>query len=125
VAARYEGELYIGAPFKPALEGTPEQVLQVGVPATSASALIGEAEGAPPPLVRPRNSRNALLLIIPLLVAAAAVLYLMLAHRRIAPDRALLMRIAEIDERLPAAPQGQRDTLRAERTRLLDQLRAG
>jgi hypothetical protein len=126
VAARYEKELYIGPPFRPATQGTPEQVLQVGVPANSASALLADAQqdGAPP-LGRRGSSRNALLLIAPLLIAGSAVLYLVLPRRRVAPARAMLMRIAEIDERLPDAPQGQREALRAERTRLVEQLRAG
>ena len=126
VAARYQGELYIGQPFRPAMEGTPEQqVLQVGVPETSASAQLADAAGSPPPLGRTVTSRNALLLIAPLLIASGAVLYLVVPRRRVAPGRALLIRIAEIDERLPDAPQGQRETMREERTRLLQQLRAG
>jgi hypothetical protein len=66
----------------------------------------------------------ALLLILSLLGLTAAVLYLTLRRRRLAPSRALLIRIAEIDERLPAAPPGQREALREERARLVEQLRA-
>lgn len=109
VAVQYAGQLYIGEPFRPATQGTPEQVLQVGPPAPAASPRLGDS----------------LVLVVPLLIAAAAVLYLLLPRRRVAPERAALIRIAEIDERLPEAPQGQSDALRAERTRLLERLRAG
>jgi hypothetical protein len=125
VAARYQGELYIGQPFRPAVEGTPEQVLQVGVQATSASAVLADAEGSAAPMRRARNATNELVFIAPLIFAAAAVLYLIVPRRRVAPQRALLIRIAEIDERLPDAPQGQRESLRDERSRLIAQLRDG
>jgi hypothetical protein len=125
VAARYQEELYIGQPFRPAMQGTPDQVLQVGVAANSASALLANAEAGAPAVRRARRSRNAFLFIVPLVIAAAAVFYLIVPRRRIAPRRAMLIRLAEIDERLPDAPQGQRDSLRDERTRLVDQLRAG
>jgi hypothetical protein len=125
VAARYQGELYIGAPFRPAAQDTLEQVLQVGVVATSASAMVANAEGTPALPKRRRDSRSALLFTVPLLIAAAAIVYLTVKRRRVSPARGMLIRIAEIDERLPDAPQGQRDSLHAERMRLVDELRAG
>jgi len=125
VAARFQDELYIGRPFRPAVEGIPEQVLQVGVVATSASALLAGAGASTRPGERTRNAANELVFMVPLVVAAAAVLYLIAPRHRVAPRRALLIRIAEIDERLPNAPQGQRESLSEERSRLLRQLRAG
>src|SRR5690606_19302509 len=43
VASRYRGELYIGAPFQPPLPDGVDYTVQVGVPGTSASALLGAA----------------------------------------------------------------------------------
>jgi hypothetical protein len=125
VAVSHQGELYIGRPFRPATEGTPEQVIQVGLPATSLTAMLREVEMPAASGDRSTPTTRALLLMLSLLGLTAAVLYLTLRRRRLAPSRALLIRIAEIDERLPAAPPGQRDALREERARLVEQLRDG
>jgi hypothetical protein len=125
VAARYQGELYIGRPFRPAVDGTPDQVLQVGVFANSAAALLANAEGSAVTPARARVTRNPYLFIVPVLMATIAVFYLIVPRRRVTPERAMLIRIAEIDERLPDAPHGQRDSLHAERMRLVDALHAG
>lgn len=125
VAARYQGELYIGEMFRAVGNDTLVQPLQVGVAATSASALMNEATQPPPPPGRPATSTSWLLLLLPLLGIGAALIYMLVPRPRIAPDRALLIRIAEIDERIEAAPPGQRDAMRAERANLIEQLRAG
>jgi hypothetical protein len=124
IAARYEGELYIGSMFR-LQPDLPDQVLQVGVPATSASALV-EAAGRPPPAPAPAPPRRSrwLLLIVPLLAVAAAVLYMIVPRSRVSPERARLIRIAEIDERSALAPPGQREAMRAERDQLIEQLRS-
>jgi hypothetical protein len=127
VATRYEGELYIAPAFRAIdVAGGLTQDLQVGVPGTSATALLeGAGQGAAPiAMGRPATSRNWLLLIIPLLGVAAMALYALVPRTRMAPDRALLIRIAELDERMMTAPAGQRENLAEERARLVLQLRA-
>jgi hypothetical protein len=125
VAARFEGELYIGPPFRPSAD-VGDQIIQVGVPGTSASALLGGPSSAAPSTVgRPLTSRNWLLLLIPLLGAAAVAIYALVPRGRMPEDRALLIRVAELDERLLNAPGPQRETLLGERTRLITRLRAG
>lgn len=126
VATRYDGELYIAPAFREADAVTPlTQDIQVGVPGTSATALLeGAGQGAGPiAMGRPATNRNWMLLVIPLLGVAAVALYALVPRNRIAPDRALLIRIAELDERLSTAPPAQRDNLAAERSRLVTQLR--
>jgi hypothetical protein len=126
VAARYEGELYIGPPFR-AGERTPAgQLIQVGVPGTSATAMFEDGGSAMArPAGRPVTSRNWLLLVIPLVGVAAVGIYALVPRSRIAPERALLIRIAELDERMTSAPAAQRESLLEERTRLTAQLRGG
>lgn len=124
VAARYQEELYIGPPFRPEAEGTMEQILQVGVPGTSAEQLIRGQEGGAQPVGRPATSRSWMLLLIPLVGVAAVALYALVPRTRISPDRTLLIRVAELDERLGTATDAQRDAIREERARLMSQLRA-
>lgn len=127
VATRYEGELYIAPAFREADAAVPlTQDIQVGVPGTSASALLEGAEAGASPIAmgRPATNRNWLLLLIPLLGVAAVAVYALVPRSRIAPDRALLIRIAELDERMSTAPPAQQDGLASERARLVTQLRA-
>jgi hypothetical protein len=127
VAARYaDGELYIGPPFRADEVTGMEQLLQVGVPSMSASALM-EQDAALPPMPRGRASETPgwLLLLIPLLGVAGVALYALRPRRGMRADRALLIRIAELDERMADAPAAEHETLRAERARLMDSLRAG
>src|SRR5690606_30584172 len=125
VATRHEEELYIGRAFRSGDPSSAEQVIQVGVPGTSASALLSGGTAAPQPMGRAVTSRNWLLLVIPLFGVAAVAAYTLLARGRMPKDRALLIRVAELDERMTAAPAAQRDSLLAERDRLMTQLRAG
>ena len=127
VAVRYEGELYIGPAFRETDDGM-DQLIQVGVEGTSASALIGDGDGTgaattPRPLGRPATSRGWMLWAIPLAGVAAAGLYTVIPRQRIPDNRSLLIRIAELDERLDTAPEAQRASLLEERQRLLAQLR--
>ncbi|HEX6309857.1 MAG TPA: carboxypeptidase-like regulatory domain-containing protein [Longimicrobiales bacterium] len=125
VATTYEGELYIGAPFRSGGDVLP-QIVQVGVAGTSATSLLGGGATAQPTAMgRPRTSLSWMLFAIPLLGIAALAIYMLVPHRRVPAERALLIRVAELDERMQHAPAGQRETLREERTRLMTQLRAG
>ncbi|HSJ30841.1 MAG TPA: carboxypeptidase-like regulatory domain-containing protein [Longimicrobiales bacterium] len=128
VATRYAGELYIGAPFRAGIQEPGDQTIQVGVPGTSATALLDAEGGATPmaqPVGRPLTNRNWLLLIIPLVGVAAVALYALIPRSRIPADRAALIRIAELDERMSTAPDAQRESLLEERSRLTAQLRTG
>ena len=126
VAVRYEGELYIGPAFREA-EGGMDQVIQVGMPGTSASALIGDGSTTAPPRAvgRATTSRSWLLWVIPLVGVLAVGLYMLVPRSRIPADRALLIRVAELDERVQEAPEAQREALLQERTNLVAQLRSG
>ena len=128
VATRYAGELYIGAPFRGGVQEPGDQTIQVGVPGTSATALLDGQGGASPmaqPVGRPLTNRNWLLLIIPLVGVAAVAVYALIPKSRIPADRAALIRIAELDERMSRAPDAQRESLLEERSRLTAQLRTG
>jgi hypothetical protein len=123
VASRYDGELYIGDMFRPA-PGVTEQAIQVGIAAASASAMM-EGQMPMPRPGRPDEGRNWLLLIIPLVGVIGVAVYALLPRNRIASDRALLIRVAELDERLESAPPAQRESLLAQRSELISQLRTG
>lgn len=128
VAVRYQGELYIGPPFREADSGM-EQVIQVGVPGTSASALIGGTDGTgaatvPRTIGGPVTSRGWLLWAIPLAGVAAVGLYLIVPRPRMPEKRSLLIRVAELDEKMETAAEPQRDALLHERQQLLAQLRS-
>lgn len=123
VAARYEGELYIGPPFRPGQDVGQSQTIQVGVPGTSARALLGNGGTAmPQPLGRAATSRNWLLLLIPLVGVAAVAMYAIVPRGRMPPERAVLIRIAELDERMTGVSPQQREPLLEERARLLARL---
>lgn len=124
VATRHEGELYIGRAFRIGEPSAAEQVIQVGVPGTSASALLGGGVAAAQPMGRAVTNRNWLLLLIPLLGVSAVAVFALLRSARMPQDRALLIRVAELDERMASAPGAQRDTMLEERGRLMAQLRA-
>lgn len=124
VATRYEGELYIGAPFRSGDAGGVPQIIRVGVPGTSASALLGGGATPARAMGRPLTNRNWLLFGIPLLGIAMVAAYLIVPRSRIPPRRALLIRVAELDERMNDAAGDRLESLRAERTRLMTQLRA-
>jgi hypothetical protein len=126
IATRYDGELYIGAPFRAGEQDPAGQTIMVGVPGTSATAMLGGgAAGMAQPMGRPVTSRNWLLLVIPLVGVAAVAIYALVPRSRVPADRALLIRIAELDERMGAATDPGRASMLEERARLTQQLRAG
>lgn len=126
VAARYDEELYIGPPFRPTDDVVSEQIIQVGVPSMSATSLLTDDGAAGMPIGRPpASSRAWLLLIIPLLGGAGVMVSLLLSRRGIPEHRALLIRVAELDERMANATAAQRETLHDERLRLMARLREG
>lgn len=127
IAARYEGELYIAPPFRAGESSMAEQLVRVGVPELSATTLMGSAAPGPPmpPAGRPATPRSWLLLAVPLLGVAAVALYALVRRRGVPPERALLIRLAELDEAIDAAPAAERAGMESERARLADQVRVG
>lgn len=125
-ATLYDGELYLGPMFRPQQAGLVSHDIQVGVPGTSANAMFeAGGQGAAIPMGRPRTNRNWMLLAIPLLGVAAVAIYALVPRGRIAPERALLIRIAELDERMTRATPAQVQDMKEERSRLVLQLRDG
>lgn len=130
VAARYEGELYIGAPFRSAVPEGAGYTVQVGVPGTSASALLGNGQTRSSSGVavesEPFPYRMWLLLIIPLLVVALAAGYMLTRQRGPLRRRRTLLAIAELDEAhenaLTAGHVPDSTLYWAERRELLEQL---
>lgn len=130
LAARWEGELYIGEAFR-APVGATEHVLQVGVPGTSASALIDGTEPGPPMGMpqggapagaggRPATGASWLLFAVPAIALLGVVAYFLLRGRTAVPERRrLLVELAELDLEHAAAPTAD---YRARRARLLEQL---
>jgi hypothetical protein len=108
LATRYEGELYIGEAFRAPFDQG-EYLLPVGVPGTSASALIGEgdvgpatgtAQGMPTtmPGSAPATSTRWLLFAIPGIMLLGVLAYFLLRARSRVPERRrLLAEIAELD----------------------------
>lgn len=126
VATRYQGELYIGPPFRALDESVAPQIIQVGIPGTSATALLNASAGPPAAAPRtPLEDRNWLLVIVPLIGVTVALVYLVLPRGQVPHDRALLIRIAELDEKLAAAPAPERDTIVRQRSDLMARLRTG
>jgi hypothetical protein len=125
VAARYDGELYIGPPFRPGDAATLDHVIQVGIPSMSATSMLADDGMGTLPMPRPSSARNWLLLVIPALGVAGVILYVLLGRRSIPAGRRLLIRVAELDERMDASNEAQREVLLEERQRLIAQLREG
>jgi hypothetical protein len=124
VAARYvDGELYIGPPFRAGDADAGDQFIQVGIPELSATALMEQGQAPLMPARPPAGSRSWLLVLIPLLGVAGVVVYALVPRGKIPPERALLIRVAELDERVTTAPDAQRLSLLAERQRLMAELR--
>jgi hypothetical protein len=124
VAARYDGELYIGPPFRAGDMTSLDQQIQVGVPGMSATALMEQDGGVPMPRGRqPQAVPNWVLILVPLLGIAGVGIYALVPRNRVPEDRARLIRVAELDERMETAPAAQRESLSAERQRLMAEIR--
>jgi hypothetical protein len=123
VAARYDEELYIGPPFRPGEQLVMDQLIQVGIPAMSATALMEQGELPPTPRSRSSETPGWLLLLIPLVGVAGVAVYALRPRATITEERALLIRIAEVDEELATAPADRRAALLEERSELMEQLR--
>jgi hypothetical protein len=124
VAARYDDELYIGPPFRPGDPMAADQVIQVGIPSMSATAMMGDAPMGPMP-ARQDTSRTWLLLIIPLVGVLGVAAYVLIPRKSIPEDRSLLIRVAEIDEEMETAAGADLEELREERDEIMAQLREG
>jgi hypothetical protein len=124
VAARYDDELYIGPPFRPGDPTAADQVIQVGIPSMSATAMMSDAPVGPMPATQDR-SRTWLLLIVPLVGVLGVAAYALIPRKSIPEDRSLLIRVAEIDEEMETAAGADLAELREERDEIMAQLRAG
>jgi hypothetical protein len=124
VAARYDDELYIGPPFRPGDPLAADQVIQVGIPSMSATAMMGDAPIGPMP-ARQDTSRTWLLLIVPLVGILGVAAYALIPRKSIPEDRSLLIRVAEIDEEMETAAGVDLEELREERAEIMAQLREG
>jgi hypothetical protein len=108
LAARWQDELYIGEAFKEPLTDA-DHVLQVGVPGTSATALLEgttpRTGGAAMPAALPAAATGSpatgsrwLLFLVPGVALAGVLVYVLLRQRPgISPRRQLLVRVAELD----------------------------
>jgi hypothetical protein len=126
VAARYDDELYIGPPFRAGDMTAMDQQIQVGVPSMSATAMMEGGDALPMPRGRPPEGMPTwALMLIPLLGVAGVAAWALMRGNRVPAERALLIRVAELDERMDSATDAQRAALRDERRRLIAELREG
>ena len=134
-ATRWQGELYIGQPFKPPVPAGETYKVVVGVnpvhmgPATGGgvggmASPQGGAGAAPVP-ASDSNAGRWFLVVVLALVAAGAAGYGLLGSSRDRRDerrREILARIAELDERAQGAAREELAALERERAELLAQL---
>jgi hypothetical protein len=128
LAARWQGELYISEAFQAPL-GDAERILQVGVPGTSATALLeGTATSTQPqppaPAAAggtPATATRWLRFAVPAISLLGVALYLVLRNRTgVSERRRLLARVARLDlEHAGAAGE----SYRSERAELMGRLR--
>lgn len=130
VATRWQGELYIGTPFRPPVPAGAAYTVTVGVNPVQMGPVGGGMGGGapggpqPPPPASPGTTRWFLVAMLGL-VALAAVIY---GLAGVARDRAeqrrreLLLRIAQLDERVAATGGEEASALRRERAELMAQL---
>lgn len=106
VAVRYNGQLYIGQPFRPPVPADEEYEVTVGVGAVTPGPLGSTGNGLPAgPVASPGSSGGDLPrdlgLGVLLLLAVGGLgwaLVVWLGQRRLRSNRELLVRIAELDE---------------------------
>ena len=131
VATRWQGQLYIGAPFKRAAAPTSAYVVTVGVNPVQMGPVGGEGAGGSMPATQPAaptssgNTGRWFLASILGLVALGAVLYALIGgtrERSAVRRRVLLARIAELDERAENVTPHEEARLREQRAELVSQL---
>lgn len=136
-ATRWQGQLFIGQPFKPPAPTGETYTVTVGVnpvemgPATGGGGAPGGMGATPPEQAAPaRDDSNAgrwFLVVVLALVAAGAIAYALLGSGRDRHGqrrREILTRIAELDERAASAKGAEAAALQRERAELLAQLTA-
>ncbi len=131
VATRWQGDLYIGTPFRPPLPSGANYTVTVGVNPVNmgpAGGRMGGGSAATAPAAAPPSSSGAtrwFLVAMLALVALGAVAYALIGGARERAEqrrRALLLRIAELDERAASAGGEESSALRRERAELMTQL---
>jgi 5-hydroxyisourate hydrolase-like protein (transthyretin family) len=123
VAARHDGEFYIGPSLRRPFPVDSEYVVQIGVEATSASRM---AQGVRPDevFIRPPSSPWRWGIALTVFIATALfALFLLMRMRGPDPRRRLLIRIAELDEEQHGGEALPDEAYRAERDDLFDRLR--
>jgi hypothetical protein len=126
VAARHEGELYIGPLLRPPLPAPGDYVLEVGVPGRALADVGGTTRPGPPvPGSATGSSRRWLLALAPLLGLLALGVWAIARASGPPARRRLLIHLAELDNEWEAAA-GQADDARyfEERRRLLERIRS-
>lgn len=126
VAARYEGELYIGPLLRPPLPEPGAYVLQVGVPGSALSNVGGTLPAAVPPGSATGSSRRWLLILPPLLGLLGLGVWALVRAAGPPARRRLLIRVADLDNEWETAPDpDRRPAYEDERRRLIEQIRSG
>ncbi len=132
VATRWQGDLYIGTPFRPPLPSGANYTVTVGVNPVNMGPAggggMGGGSAATGPAAAPPSSSGAtrwFLVAMLALVALGAVAYALIGGARERAEqrrRAILLRIAELDERAAGAGDEESSALRRERAELMTQL---
>lgn len=126
VAARHDGELYIGPLLRPPLPAPGDYVLEVGVPGRALADVGGTSRpGTPMPGSATGSSRRWLLALAPLLGLLGLGIWAIARASGPPARRRLLLHLAELDNEWEAAA-GQADRARylEERRRLLERIRS-
>lgn len=132
VATRWKGDLFIGTPFRPPLPAGVTYSVTVGVNPVqmgpAGGGMGGGAAAAPSAATAPASSSNTtrwFIVVMLGLVALGAAGYALLGAARERGEqrrRELLLRIAELDERVTTSGGAELAELRRERAELLAQL---
>jgi hypothetical protein len=121
LAARFEGELYIGDAFKAPFDSTTQHAVLVGTPETSARNLVTDAaREIMPPAPTPPDPTRWLLWVLPVLALIVLAGTTMIGRARVPDRRRALLAIAQLDEAHAQNAQGADDSAyRARRAELL------
>ena len=124
VAVRYDSELYIGEAFRPPVPADAEYVLQVGVPGTSATAMLQSGASAPAATRRRSPVWVWPLLTAGLLAITLAAVYTLTRNRTPEYRRTLLLEIAKLDEAQAAEGSADAGAYHARRAELIARIAA-